>query len=438
MESSEKLTLYFYPNGRKRNQASNLEPIYCRISIAGQKPKEFSIGKLILREHWNRKRQMASHPNGDTGSIRLINEKIATIRNKIMKIFEELLEENRPISPTTIKNILTEKGQVKRTYLEAFDALLADYLVKVNTRQCVRATYQKYATIRIQVGEFFRTKLQVDDLPLKRFVPQHVKELANYFLLGGGGFAPKGANTTAKYISHCQSVFMYAMDLGWATSNPFAGIRIKKQPVNTVYLNEDELDVLRKVRVHTERLERIRDIFVFCCFTGLAYADVKKLTYDDISRDMDGDYCILDRRQKTDIPYNIPLAPPAVEIIDRYREYQSIRGIDNVLPVPANANYNAYLKEIRDLCGFTKELTTHVARHTAATLMLSNGVAMEVVQRVLGHSEIRTTQHYARLMPHRIKQSMKELMQKYATRTHDHGMQETQIPSTLVKKNKAL
>lgn len=181
-------------------------------------------------------------------------------------------------------------------------------------------------------------------------------------------------------------------------------------------LTEYELIAIANKKFAVERLAIVRDIFLFSCFSGLAYADVKKLKRIEIFIGVDGKQWITSRRQKTDTTAKIPLLPPALAIIERYRNHIQCRFDDKVLPVLSNQKMNAYLKEIADVCGIAKTLTFHIARHTfATTVTLSNGVPIETVSKMLGHRNLKTTQHYARILDKKISDDMNNLQSKFLT-----------------------
>ena len=193
-------------------------------------------------------------------------------------------------------------------------------------------------------------------------------------------------------------------------------MRLKE--VERQYLSEEEIQTMLEKELHTNRLEQVRDIFIFCCFTGLAYSDVKKLSKDNLVFGIDGDKWIKTKRTKTDTRSNIPLLPTALEIIKKYENHPEAVTKGVLLPVLSNQKSNAYLKEIADLCGINKNLTTHLARHTfATTVTLSNGVPMESVSKMLGHKSLKTTQHYAKILDRKVSDDMAILKQKFADKT---------------------
>ena len=194
-----------------------------------------------------------------------------------------------------------------------------------------------------------------------------------------------------------------------------------KKEVMREYLSEQDLQALTNKKFAIERLSQVRDVFLFSCYTGLAFIDVFQLTHSRISKGVDGSQWIFTFRQKTDTPTRIPILPQAQEILDKYKDHPKCVNEGKVLPVSSNQKMNAYLKEIATACGITKDLTFHIARHTfATTVTLNNGVPIESVSKMLGHKSIRITQHYAKIMDKKVGEDMQMLqvrMMKQATIT---------------------
>ena len=205
---------------------------------------------------------------------------------------------------------------------------------------------------------------------------------------------------------------------GWLTKDPFANYKSKVKEVTREFLTELEIQSLMEKEFVSERLELVRDIFVFSCFTGLAYIDVKQLSNDNIVLGIDGDKWINKNRQKTDTNSKIPLLPTAQYILDKYVNHPVCKNEEKLLPIFSNQKMNAYLKEIATVCGINKELTFHIARHTfATTVTLSNGVPIETVSKMLGHTNLKTTQHYAKILDKKISEDMQILKAKFNANT---------------------
>jgi site-specific recombinase XerD len=201
---------------------------------------------------------------------------------------------------------------------------------------------------------------------------------------------------------------------GWLPKDPFYGFKMSKREVERTALTEHEMTILRDKDFQIERLNLVKDIFLFSCYTGLAYADVQKLKRSEIITGVDGEKWLVSRRQKTDITAHIPLLSPALLIIEKYGNHVQALSRGRLIPILSNQKMNSYLKEIADVCKFSKNLTFHIARHTfATTVTLSNGVPIETVSKMLGHRNLKTTQHYARILDNKICQDMKAVKEKF-------------------------
>jgi site-specific recombinase XerD len=225
-------------------------------------------------------------------------------------------------------------------------------------------------------------------------------------------------NTAVKYIKNFKKIIKICISNGWLDKDPFANYKSKIREVERDYLTQEEVqNIYSKVFV-TERLNLVKDIFVFSCFTGLAYIDVKNLTISNISMGIDGGKWIFTHRQKTETASRIPLLPIPEELILKYANHPQCINEGKLLPVLSNQKMNSYLKEIADACGIKKDLTFHIARHTFATsVTLTNGVPLESVSKMLGHKSLRTTQHYAKILDKKVSEDMAILKQKFSNQT---------------------
>jgi integrase len=205
------------------------------------------------------------------------------------------------------------------------------------------------------------------------------------------------------------------LDNDWLDKNPCSRYEGKMKEVERDFLTEEELSRIYNKRFSSERLTLVKDIFIFSCYTGLAYIDVKGLKKDHIAIGIDGEKWIFKNRQKTDTKSKIPVLPIAQEIIQKYENHPRCLNEDTILPILTNQKMNSYLKEIGDLCDISKEITFHMARHTFATsVTLTNGVPIETVSKMLGHKNIQTTQHYAKILDKKVSEDMKILRDKFS------------------------
>ena len=217
-------------------------------------------------------------------------------------------------------------------------------------------------------------------------------------------------NTMSKFMGFVKKIINIAIKSDLINHNPFANYKIQFEKVDRGYLTEQELNLLIKKKFLIKRLEQVRDIFVFSCFTGLSYIDVKELSKDYIRISFDGNTWIMTKRSKSNVNVNVPLMDIPKKILEKYDGELP----DKVLPVLSNQKMNAYLKEIADVCGITKNLTFHLARHTfATTVTLAKGIPIETVSKMLGHTNIQTTQIYARITNDKISKDMEGLSEKF-------------------------
>ncbi len=272
-------------------------------------------------------------------------------------------------------------------------------------------TLERYETSLKHTKDFLQWKYRVSDIDIEKIDHAFITEYEFYLCT-----ERKCANNTAvKYIKNFHKIINICLANGWLTKDPFANYKAKVKEVIREFLTEQEIQSLMEKEFVSERLELVRDIFVFSCFTGLAYIDVKQLSKDNIVLGIDGDKWINKNRQKTDTNSKIPLLPTAQYILDKYANHPVCVNEDKLLPIFSNQKMNAYLKEIATVCGINKELTFHIARHTfATTVTLSNGVPIETVSKMLGHTNLKTTQHYAKILDKKISEDMQVLKQKFS------------------------
>lgn len=272
-------------------------------------------------------------------------------------------------------------------------------------------TLERYQTSLDHTRSFIQWKYGVDDLNIRRLNHEFISEYA-FWLKSVRNCAH---NTTMKYLANFKKIVLRCVRNGWLQRDPFCDFRLTKKEVVRTALTETELQTIGTKKFGSERLTYVRDIFLFSCYTGLAYIDVKKLKRSEISAGIDGEQWIFTRRQKTETPSKIPLLPKALEIAQRYADHPQCCNAGNVLPVLSNQKMNAYLKEIADVCGISKNLTFHIARHTfATTITLSNGVPIETVSKMLGHKSLKQTQHYAKILDRKVSDDMKLLKEKFS------------------------
>jgi site-specific recombinase XerD len=383
-------------------------PIYLRITVDGDRV-ELSTKRKCDPLQWN---QHAERATGSKDTVKNLNAYLQTIREKVYEIKRRLIENNKTITAETIRCILSGREDVNdrpHMLLEIFQHH-NDQITALVGKGYAPGTLERYNTSFKHTQSFLLWKYKVSDMDIRKLDFEFITEYEFWLK----SVRNCDHNTTMKYLANFRKIVKRCLQNGWLTRDPFMGFSMAKKEVERHALSNEELDTLAKKKFAVDRLNQIRDIFLFSCYTGLAYADVKKLKRSEISTGIDGGKWIFSNRQKTNSLSRIPLLPMAQEILNQYTEHPQCLQTDRVLPVLSNQKMNAYLKEIADLCGIHKNLTYHIARHTfATTITLSNGVPMETVSNMLGHKNLRTTQHYAKILDHKISADMMGLMEKF-------------------------
>lgn len=399
---NDTFSILFYPKRNdvnKRGQA----PLYMRITVDGRRA-ELSIRRRVDIAKWdNTKEKM----RGNTPELREVNAHMSNIRMRVLKLYDKLIDEGRQVTARMLKDTYLGIKKPEKMLLEVFQEH-NDQVEQLIGRDFAAGTAERYRTARKHLAEYIRYDYKKDDIPIQN---------VNHKFITGFEYYLKAVrkcshNTAIKYVVNFKKIIRNAYANDWITKDPFTRWKARVKHVEREFLTEEEIQDLLDKNFHTSRLEQVRDIFIFCCFTGLAYADVRKLSKDDINIGIDGELWINMARTKTRSKANIPILPTAQMILDKYQDSPYMNN-DRVLPVLTNQKMNAYLKEIADLSGIKKNLTTHLARHTfATTVTLSNGVSIESVSRMLGHRNLRTTQHYAKILNRRVSEDMMMLKER--------------------------
>ncbi len=385
-------------------------PIYLRITIDGKRT-EISTKRTIEVNKWNAKAYKAI---GRTEDIRELNAYLDSLTTKVYQSQRDLIQDNKEVTTETLKNKFLGIEDKDRTLITIFKNHNKQ-VEKLVGKEYSQATLTRYKTVCRHLQEFMKYQYNVSDISIKRIDHQFITDFEFYLK----SVRNCGHNSSLKYIKNLKKIILIALANNWMKTNPFSAYKVKFKTVERQFLSEEEIQTMLEKELHTNRLEQVRDVFIFCCFTGLAYSDVKKLTKDNLVFGIDGDKWIKTKRTKTDTRSNIPLLPTALEILKKYENHPEAVTKGVLLPVLSNQKSNAYLKEIADLCGINKNLTTHLARHTfATTITLSNGVPMESVSKMLGHKSLKTTQHYAKILDRKVSDDMTILKQKFANKNN--------------------
>ncbi|WP_435136752.1 tyrosine-type recombinase/integrase [Formosa sp. A9] len=400
--NKKSLSIRFILYKTKINQKGEA-PLYCRITLEGVR-RQFSTGKFVLESHWDSKRQQLI--KGGSLEKKNINSELELIIQKFNKIYLELRiqEDNFNISDVW-RRYFGDKDKEEFGILEVYN-LHSSRLKKLVDTEIKQVTYSKYLESGEHLKVYIRDKFKASDIPIMNMKTNFINDF-EYFLKTKRKFKQSTIN---KIIQRFRRSVRYAVSEGYLNRDPFMLYKSKRVKSKVVFLSNDQLALLESKTFTISRIQKIKDMFVFCCYTGLGFKEMSSLKKSQIVKSFDGNLWIRIHRNKTDRDYSIPLLPQAYKILCMYANEDS----GYVFPSISNANFNAYLKEIAAIIKLDFNLTHHVARKTfASTVLLYNNVPMEIVSELLGHSSIKVTQEsYAKVVQSRVSEEMVKLQNK--------------------------
>ena len=366
---------------------------------------ELQLKRSVKVPLWSQEKEKST--GKDRNSVEL-NHYIDALRVKFYQIYQDLELEGKIISARAIVNRYQGKDETFKTLYNVF---------KEHNDNCRKLIGTDYADITVRrydnclkyLMELVKRDYKVDNMLLREVNGELVRKFDLYLKTE----KHCAQNTVIRYMKCFKKVINLAIANEWLTKNPFAGIKFHEVEVNKQFLSQAEINRIWQKEFRIERLELVRDVFIFCGFTGLAFADVSTLRPEHLEQDNNGDWWIrkgrvkLERIRKSSSIANVPLLPVPLAILKKYESHPICLKQGTCLPVVCNQKANSYLKEIADFCGIKKNLTTHAARHTfATTVTLANNVPLQEVSAMLGHASTRMTQHYARVMDRNLKDNM--------------------------------
>ncbi len=390
--TQETFSILFMLKRSKPLKNGNL-PIIVRVSVKGQ-VAEISIQRNIPASMWNQAKGCCKGRDHDSLAL---NNYIGSVHSKLMDIHSTLIRQGEIVTGKRIKDIYNNVGvdtsepkglcEIYKEHNERCEALIGiDF---------AESTVKKFDSSLKSLRDFIWVKYRKKEFALKDLSVDFMRDFDFYLKT----VRKCQHNSAIKHLKNLKKVVRQAVNSNLLDRNPFLGYTIIQEDVDREFLSDDELTRIIEKDFACERVRQVRDVFVFCCFTGMAYADVNELAQEHIFTDGQGALWIKKRRKKTKVQFNVPILPPAKTIIDRYSNAPECVAKGVLLPVISNQKMNVYLKEIADVCGIEKLLTTHVARHTCATtVMLAHNVRIENVAKILGHKNIKMTQHYAKVL----------------------------------------
>ena len=386
-------------------KSTNERYVYLRITVDGV-PKETSTKRKWDVLRWEQKTERAT---GNKEDARTLNFFLNSVERRVHEYRNELSDKRQPITSKKLIDFCLGRNVGKANIVEEFQLHNDQMMALVNVGEYALGTHTRFEIAKKHLKEFLRFKYNVEDMEFRELNFEFVKDYEFYLKT----VKNIGHNTALKYITNFRKIILLAIDKEIIFKDPFKRFKSKKIKVVKKPLSRQELYALESHTFSTPRLSAVRDIFVFQCYTGLAYIDAFNLKTYDIKQGVDDERWIITERQKTGSPINIPLLPKAIEIMERYKDHPLCLKRNSVLPVTSNQKMNAYLKEIADLCGIRSILNTHKARRTfGSTVTLNNDVPIHVVKEMLGHQSVKQTETYAITEQLSIGREMKHLQDR--------------------------
>ena len=398
MRTTQTFMIYFFIRKKKNKPEEAL--LYARISVNGIY-NEMSLKRSLEVSRWN---QSACKLNGSSMESQQLNKKIDDTKALLYKAYDSLQKEDQFITASAVKSryLGIDKKHYTLTQLLDYHSTKMKGVLKYGT-------LKNYTTTETYLKNYLKEKRTISDI--------YLKQIDYQFTLGFERFLrdlPSLSNNgVMKHMERFKKLMHLSEDLDWIEKNPTKRFKLRFHHVDMVYLSKAELQKIKEKKFKRSTLSINRDIFVFCCYTGLPYGDVLELKKKHIQIGIDGKKWIYTRRMKTNTLLRIPLLEEAERILEKYKEHPRVSNSDILLPVYSNQKTNQYLREITKAVKINKELSFHAARHTfATTVTLANGVPIETVSKLLGHTKLSTTQIYARVIDSKISNDMDKLRGK--------------------------
>lgn len=404
MRTSKTFSILFwvYSSRVKNNQTS----LYARISVDSHRVN-ISLKSKIPFDLWD---ASAQRVNGNSKQAKESNNLIAETRTKIFQNYQDLRFQNKKVTAELLKANFLGEGPKDKTLLD-----ILEYHSQKIEKTLTTGTVRNFKVTENYVHRFLKEELKTNSIFLSELNYKFINDFSDFLF----NYWPKGHvnamshNTVMKHLQRLRKIVTLAFHLEWVDKDPFIRWKPTFEKKERDFLNTNELKLIEVFNFYNDRLDRVRDLFVFSCYTGISFTDINDLTKDNVRNGLDGQKWIFTSRKKTKAKVKIPLLDKALEILEKYHEHPMTEITQSLLPVITNVKVNLYLKEVADLCDIKKNLTFHMARHTfATTVTLSNGVPIETVSKLLGHTKIATTQIYARVLEDKLSMDMSELSRK--------------------------
>jgi integrase/recombinase XerD len=401
MQTTNTFSVLFLVNPKKAT--SSYVTIYARITVNGKRAT-ISLKRKISLNSWNFDKKRVK---GNSTESKRTNAYLDEVYSHLFQCYQNLRFQGKKVTAQLIKAVFLGEDENSKTLQD---------LIKYHSRKIestlATGTIRNFSITEGYILKFIEKKRHTQDIYLKELDYKFLCDFENFLLEYYPKRHPRAMshNTVMKHIQRLRKMVTMAYHLEWLEKDPFRRWKTTFEKREREFLSGSELSNLETYEFPVERLDRVRDLFVFSCYTGISYIDIMNLSTNNILIGIDGNNWIVTKRKKTKTPIKIPLLDPAVDLIKKYRENPITLVNGSLMPVLTNEKLNVYLKEVAILCGIKKNLTFHMARHTfATTVTLSNGVPIETVSKLLGHTKITTTQIYARVLEKKVSEDMESL-----------------------------
>ena len=401
MRTRSTFSLLFWVNTSRLN--NNQVPVYARVTVNGKRVN-ISLKRKVILSEWD---SAKSKLKGSNQEAKLFNRFLEQVRSQIYLAYEQLLSENKLINAQAIKARYLGEDEQHRSLLELFE-----YHNTTMSKNLHKDTMRHYKTTQNYLKSFLSKKIKTDNIYLSNLDYSFIVDFEYYLKAHEPTDHQRkiSNNTAMKHLQRLRKMVTMAYHLEWIDRDPFVRFKSSFEKREREFLSESELLKLENFHSPVNRLNIVKDLFVFSCYTGISYIDLNNLTRDNIVKGIDGNDWLITKRQKTKTNVKIPLLDKALELVFKYENHPRVVANNGILPRLSNQRINAYLKEIADLCKIKKNLTFHIARHTfATTVTLSNGVPIETVSKLLGHTKIATTQIYAKVIERKVSDDINAL-----------------------------
>ena len=395
-----KVSILFYAKKSKAKNNSRV-PIYLRITVNGKRA-EFSTGKDVEISKWS---SAQNRLKGNSEEARTINKYLDILQSNVLVLENKLLLSRDSFDATDIKNLLTGAETTERFLIPIFEEHNSN-MEKLIGKEYVIATLKNFKTCLAHLKDFLWRFHKKSDINIQKLEPSFLNDF-DFFLRTKSNI---NNNSAVKHTKNLGKILKICYQNNWIEKDLVMFYKGRFQEVNVNFLTEEEINTIMNKEFSGKGLDLVRDMFIFSCYTGLAYIDIYNLKKEQLSIGIDKTLWIITNRQKTGNSSNIPLLPIAEEIIKKYENHPSVSNSGKLLSVYTNQKVNEYLKTIAENCDINKKLTFHCARHTfATTVTLANNVSIESVSKMLGHKSIKTTQHYANILDKKVSADMEKL-----------------------------